>query len=108
MPNLEIATKFILTPDIHDAILIQGIAIDSETQEYLVGPMYVPRSTRRLSFPGIFHHRVRPVVIVMADKRYRLPPEIDWLQRTEGAENNYEEYMKQEFGQEQMYIQEDF
>ncbi|KAH6931565.1 hypothetical protein HPB50_025262 [Hyalomma asiaticum] len=109
MPNLEIATKFILTPDIHDAILIQGVAIDSETQEPLTAPVYVPRSTRRLSFPGIFHHRVRPVVIVMADKRYRLPPEIDWLQRVEsGAENNYEEYMKQEFGQEQMYIQEDF
>ncbi|XP_065285634.1 sperm-specific sodium:proton exchanger-like [Dermacentor albipictus] len=108
MPNLEIATKFILTPDIHDVILIQGVAIDSETQEYLIGPMYVPRTTRRLSFPGIFHDRVRPVVIVMADKRYRLPQEIDWLQRNEGAEKNYEEIMKQEFGEEQMYIQEDF
>ncbi|KAK8758237.1 hypothetical protein V5799_004131 [Amblyomma americanum] len=107
MPNLEIATKFILTSDIHDAILIQGVAVDSETQESLIGPRYVPRSTRRLSFPGIFHHRVRPVLIVMADKRYRLPPEIDWLQRTEGAENNYDEYLKQEFGQDQMYIQED-
>ncbi|XP_077485275.1 sperm-specific sodium:proton exchanger-like [Amblyomma americanum] len=107
MPNLEIATKFILTSDIHDAILIQGVAIDSETQESLIGPRYVPRSTRRLSFPGIFHHRVRPVLIVMADKRYRLPPEIDWLQRTEAAENNYDEYLKQEFGQDQMYIQED-
>ncbi|XP_054926219.1 sperm-specific sodium:proton exchanger-like [Dermacentor andersoni] len=108
MPNLEIATKFILTPDIHDAILIQGVAIDSETQEYLVGPMYVPRTTRRLSFPGIFHQRVRPVVIVMADKRYRLPAEIDWLQPTEGGDKNYDEYMNQEFGQEQMYIQEDY
>ncbi|XP_070394150.1 uncharacterized protein [Dermacentor albipictus] len=108
MPNLEIATKFILTPDIHDAILIQGVAIDSETQEYLVGPLYVRRTTCRLSFPGIFHHRVRPVVIVMADKRYRLPAEIDWLQPTEGGDKNYDEYMNQEFGQEQMYIQEDY
>lgn len=107
MPNLEIATKFILTSDIHDAILIQGVAVDSETQENLIAPRYVPRTTRRLSFPGIFHHRVRPVLIVMADKRYRLPPEIDWLQRTEGAENNYDEYLKQEFGQDQLYIQED-
>lgn len=51
MPNLETASKFILTPDIHDAILIQGVAVDTETQEYLVAPVYVHPTIRRLSFP---------------------------------------------------------
>ncbi|XP_077564299.1 sperm-specific sodium:proton exchanger-like [Haemaphysalis longicornis] len=102
MPDLEIATKFLLTPDIHDAILIQGVAIDSETLEPLVAPIYVPRRTRRLSFPGIFHQRVRPVLIVMADKRFRLPVEVDWMLRAQIADEDSEDYIKKEFGQDEM------
>ncbi|XP_064470464.1 uncharacterized protein LOC135385200 isoform X2 [Ornithodoros turicata] len=104
MPNLENASKLILTPDIHDTLLIQGVAIDTESQETLTGPMYIPHRVRRLSFPGIYHHRVRPLLLIIADKRYRLPPELDWLRPCEGAEDDegqYREYMNKEFGQQE-------
>ncbi|CAN7937778.1 unnamed protein product, partial [Ixodes hexagonus] len=102
MPNLENASRFILTADVHDAILIQGVAVDTESQDSLVAPIYVPQSVRRLSFPGIFHHRVRPVLIVIADKRYRLPQELDWMHTV--ADDDYQDYMNLEFGQERLFI----
>uniref|UniRef100_A0A1S4LC91 Cyclic nucleotide-binding domain-containing protein n=1 Tax=Ixodes scapularis TaxID=6945 RepID=A0A1S4LC91_IXOSC len=108
MPNLESASRFILPPDVHDAILVQGVAVDPESQESLIAPIYIPQSVRRLSFPGIFHHRVSPVLIVIADKRYRLPQELDWMHNADvGGEDNYKKFMNNEFSQQQPYIADD-
>ncbi|XP_064472111.1 uncharacterized protein LOC135386228 [Ornithodoros turicata] len=113
MPNLENASRFMLTSDIYDTMLIQGVAIDTETQELLTGPMYIPHWVRRLNLPGVYHHRVRPVLLIIADKRYRLPTEVDWLQPCEGAEDDegqYQEYLNREFGpqeQPQLFLEDD-
>lgn len=79
LPDLERCSKFNLTADIEDAILIHGIALDPETQEYFVAPAYLPPETVKITFP--FHQdRLRPVMMIIASKTYRLPPEVDWLQ----------------------------
>ncbi|KAL1483927.1 hypothetical protein MTO96_012091 [Rhipicephalus appendiculatus] len=76
LPDLKRCSKFNLSAEIEDAILIQGTALDPDTQ---------------CSF--FYQERIRPVLLIIASKDYKLPPEVDWLQ-TEGdneKQNEYEE-----------------
>ncbi|KAK8770980.1 hypothetical protein V5799_025777 [Amblyomma americanum] len=99
LPDLERCSKFNLTADIEDAILIHGIALDPETQEYFVAPAYLPPQTMKITFP--FHqNRLRPVMMIIASKTYRLPPEVDWLQTKvdDEKQTEYEDNFKMERG----------
>ncbi|XP_037517357.1 uncharacterized protein LOC119394173 isoform X1 [Rhipicephalus sanguineus] len=95
LPDLERCSKFNLTAEIEDAILIQGTALDPETQDYFVAPIYLPSQAMKITFP-FYQERIRPVMLIIASKDYKLPPEVDWLQ-TKGddeMQNEYEENFK--------------
>ncbi|KAL1424524.1 hypothetical protein MTO96_020073 [Rhipicephalus appendiculatus] len=95
LPDLERCSKFNLTAEIEDAILIQGTALDPETQDYFVAPIYLPSQAMKITFP-FYQDRMRPVMLIIASKDYKLPPEVDWLQ-TKGddeMQNEYEENFK--------------
>ncbi|KAH8022614.1 hypothetical protein HPB51_000914 [Rhipicephalus microplus] len=95
LPDLERCSKFNLTAEVEDAILIQGTALDPETQDYFVAPIYLPSQAMKITFP-FYKDRMRPVILIIAGKDYKLPPEVDWLQ-TKGddeMQNEYEENFK--------------
>ncbi|XP_075549515.1 sperm-specific sodium:proton exchanger-like isoform X2 [Dermacentor variabilis] len=95
LPDLERCSKFTLTAEIEDAILIQGTALDPETQDYFVAPIYLPSQAMKITFP-FYQERLRPVMLIIASKGYKLPPEVDWLQTKvdEEKQNEYEENFK--------------
>ncbi|XP_072144445.1 sperm-specific sodium:proton exchanger-like [Dermacentor andersoni] len=95
LPDLERCSKFNLTAEIEDAILIQGTALDPETQDSFVAPMYLPSHSMKITFP-FYQDRLRPVMLIIASKGYKLPPEVDWLQTKADDErqNEYEENLK--------------
>ncbi|XP_064469293.1 sperm-specific sodium:proton exchanger-like [Ornithodoros turicata] len=81
LPDLSSAHDFLVSPDIEDILLIQGTLVDVNVGDCYVAPSYIPRSVKRFVFPGDFATRPRPVLIVIANKHYKLPVEFDWLRK---------------------------
>lgn len=75
--------------------MIQGTALDAETQDYFVAPIYLPSQAMKITFP-FYQDRLRPVMLIIASKGYKLPPEVDWLQTKvdDELQNEYEENFK--------------
>ncbi|KAH7950736.1 hypothetical protein HPB52_000224 [Rhipicephalus sanguineus] len=92
LPDLERSSKFNLTAEIEDAILIQGTALDPDTQCSFVAPIYLSSQTMKITFP-FYQDRMRPVLLIIASKDYKLPPEVDWLlpKGDDEKQNEYEE-----------------
>ncbi|XP_064461030.1 sperm-specific sodium:proton exchanger-like isoform X2 [Ornithodoros turicata] len=78
MPNLMNAKSFHVSPDIEDLLLIQGRIMDAMTEEEYFAPLYVPKEVTRILFPGEVYSRPCPVMVIVANKHYRLPSSIDW------------------------------
>lgn len=51
LPDLERCSKFNLSAEIEDAILIQGTALDPDTQCSFVAPIYLSSQTMKITFP---------------------------------------------------------
>ncbi|XP_077564822.1 sperm-specific sodium:proton exchanger-like [Haemaphysalis longicornis] len=101
LPDLERCSKFRLTGDIEDAILIHGVAVDPESQDYFIAPMYLPPHATKVTFP--FHRdRLRPVLLIIASKSYKLPADVDWLQSKvdDDKQTEYEDRFTLERGDE--------
>ncbi|KAL3211423.1 hypothetical protein MRX96_036403, partial [Rhipicephalus microplus] len=90
LPDLERCSKFNLSAEIEDAILIQGTALDPDTQCSFVAPIYLSSQTMKITFP-FYQDRMRPVLLIIASKDYKLPPEVDWL-RNDGNNEKQDEY----------------
>ncbi|CAN7982718.1 unnamed protein product, partial [Ixodes hexagonus] len=81
LPDLSSAHDFLRSPDIEDILLVQGTLVDVNSSDLYVAPAYIPRTVKRFMFPGDFATRPRPVIIVVANKQYKLPLEFDWLKK---------------------------
>ncbi|XP_064472021.1 sperm-specific sodium:proton exchanger-like isoform X2 [Ornithodoros turicata] len=78
LPNLEHARSFLVTPDIEEVVLIQGIIEDAEESSTYIGPIYIPRAVRKIIFPGEAGVRPLPVVVLIAKRHYRPPANLEW------------------------------
>ncbi|XP_064471650.1 sperm-specific sodium:proton exchanger-like isoform X2 [Ornithodoros turicata] len=89
LPDLARAHDFVVSPDIEDILLVQGTLVDVNVGDFYIAPCYIPRSIKRFVFPGEYESRPRPVLIVIANKRYKLPPEYDWLRKVYGEDEEW-------------------
>ncbi|XP_064472024.1 uncharacterized protein LOC135386181 isoform X2 [Ornithodoros turicata] len=99
LPDLSECNRFQLTSDIQEAVLVQGIALDTETQDLYTAPVCLPSKPMRLVFPTR-ETRVRNVLLLVAEDTYKVPLEYDWLQKKSGDEDREAEYNERFWGRE--------
>ncbi|XP_064464210.1 uncharacterized protein LOC135375446 [Ornithodoros turicata] len=100
LPDLSECNRFQLTSDIQEAVLVQGIALDTETQDLYTAPVCLPSKPMRLVFPQTRETRVRNVLLLVAEDTYKVPLEYDWLQKKSGDEDREAEYNERFWGRE--------
>lgn len=109
MPDLMRSRELTVSSDIEDLLLIQGRIMDAMTEEEYLAPMYIPKRVTKIIFPvgrrlleslyksrvlcascdiffwqGVVYSRPCPVMVIIANKQYTLPENIDWA-KTEKA-----------------------
>ncbi|CAL1264469.1 unnamed protein product [Larinioides sclopetarius] len=82
-PDLSDTEEFEVHEAIADMVLIQGNALDSETEVLYTGPAYIPSTVRKLDFIDDPASRPRVVMILLREEKYHSQTLMGWIKPTD-------------------------